>query len=305
MRAAWRDFTPFLHLRRALKTSHDADALSEVTAHLIRTSRMDRETATKLAITAALTGDLGATCTLISRHLQGAPLSDLVDADLTSAGFSRHRPLRAQRATDTLRTYAAMARSAGGFTPLIAEQLTGEDDDYTAIATLFASARSSNLLTARTIARMLTDCAGWDWPTTVPGCAAGIPSAAHAGLALIAPQRTTEEPGDLFTLLTADLASSEGHPLGYGLDPHGVADTLAAWRRLNVGTYYIGLFTDQMQADLIKAPRTELSDAAWSARAAVLPHRYLGEKSGWYGPSQDRKTVYRDTGHLTIRRARA
>lgn len=300
MRAAWREWTAFMHLRRALKTSRDADALTAVTSHLTHAAVFDREDATKFVLAAAVTGDLGAACTLMSRHLEGAPLYDV-----NAAGFSRHRPFRAERAAAVLRTYAELARSAGGFGTLIAEQLTGEDDDFNSIVTLFASARGGQIAHARTIARMLVTCAGWDWPTDGPGCAAGIPSTSHAGLSEIAPPRTTEDPGQLFTLLVADVAEAEGYPIGEGLDPHGVADALAAFRRLSVGTYYVGLTIDQMQADLIKAPRTELTGHAWKARAAVLPHRYLGEKGGWYGPNPGRKRIFHDTGHIVIRRAAA
>lgn len=301
MRAAWRDWTAFMHLRRALKTSHDADALAEVTAHLTRAATLEREQATKLAIATAVTGDLGAACTLLVRHFDGAPLHDL-----NAAGFSRHRPLRAERAAESLRLYSEMARSAGGFVPLIAERLTGEvDDDFNAVVNLFSHARTGPIPHARAIARMLVDCAGWDWTTTGSGCAAGIPAASHAGLSLLAPARPTEEAGLLFTLLVADVADSEGYDLGDGLDPHGVADTLAALQRLHAGTYYVGLSIDQMQADLIKSPRTALTGYAWNARAAVLPHRYLGEKGGWYGPNPGRKRAFHDTGHLIIRRAAA
>ncbi|MFD8335636.1 hypothetical protein ACFV42_23695 [Streptomyces solisilvae] len=301
MRAAWRDYTPYLRLYRSLKLSRDTDALCDVLTHLIHAAAMDREQATKTAIMAALTGDLGVTCTLMDAHRTGTPLYDLPDVTASRSG-----PL-AERASEALRHYARMAKSAGGFVTLIAEQLTGDaEDDYHSATQLFASAPGSSPRKARAIARMLAGCAAWDWNCDGRGAlGTSLPSIAHAGLSLIAPAQPAQDAADLFTLLVADTADSLGHPIGEGLDPHGVAETLASLQRLSVATYYVGLRIDQMQADLIRAPHTPLTTQAWASRAAVLPHRYLGEKNGWYGPTPGRKTVFRDTGHIAVRRAPA
>jgi hypothetical protein len=300
MRAAWRDYASFIRLHRALNLSHDGQALADVTAHLIAASSMDREEATKTAIVTALTGDLGLTCTLMEAHATGTPLADLPDV-------AASRPLRAERTSTALTHYAQMAKNAGGFVTLIAEQLTGApEDDLSSVVRLFSCVPGSSDRKARSIARMLHRCAGWDLHTETRGAlGTDLPSLSHAGLALIAPARPTEDARRLFTLLVADTAESLGYPLGEGLDPHGVADTLACLQRLSVATYYVGLRIDQMQADLIRVPRTALSAQAWTSRAAVLPHRYLGEKNGWYGPVPERKGIFRTSGHIAVRRAPA
>jgi len=300
MRTPWRSYTPYLRLHCSLKLSRDATALHDVLAHLVHAAGMDREEATKTAIVAALTGDLGVTCTLMDAHATGAPMYELPDAAATRSG-----PLRAERTSEALRHYAEMAKTAGGFVTLIAEQLTGdpEDDCHSAVQ-LFAAVPGSCDRKARTIARLLATCAGWDFDYDGRN-AQNLPSVAHAGLALVCPQKPTDDAATLFTLLVADTAESLGHPTGEGLDPHGVADTLASLQRLSVATYYVGLRIDQMQADLIRAPHTPLAAQAWASRAAVLPHRYLGEKNGWYGPTPGRKAIFRDTGHIAVRRAPA
>lgn len=302
MRLAWRDHASYIRLHRALKLSRDGDAMHEVTAHLVHASSMDREEATKTAIVAALTGDLGVTCTLMEAHASGVPLAELPDV-----AASRTGPLRVERTSAALTHYADMAKSAGDFVTLIAEQLTGEpEDDYASVVRLFASVPGATDRNARAIAHMLTYCAGWDFHVSGRGALGPtLPSISHAGLAIIAPERTREMPEDLFTLLVADTADLMGYPLGEGLDPHGVTDTLGCLQRLSVATYYVGLRIDQMQADLIRMPRTGLSAQAWSSRAAVLPHRYLGEKNGWYGPVPERKKTFRETGHIAVRRAPA
>jgi len=300
MRTAWRSYTPYLRLHCSLKLSRDATALHDVLAHLVHATGMDREEATKTAIMAALTGDLGVTCTLMDAHSAGTPLHELPDVAANRSG-----PLRAERTSKALRHYAEMAKSAGGFVTLIAEQLTGDpEDDYHSAVQLFAAVPGSCDRKARAIARFLASCAGWDFDCDSRGALGkDLPSVAHAGLALVCPQRPTDDAATLFRLLVADTADSLGHPTGEGLDPHGVADTLASLQRLSVATYYVGLRIDQMQADLIRAPHTPLAAQAWASRAAVLPHRYLGEKHGWYGPTPGRKTVFRDTGHIAVRRA--
>ncbi|AEM88953.1 hypothetical protein [Streptomyces violaceusniger] len=303
MRAAWRSYTPYLHLYRALKLSHDAQALSDVLTHLVRATSMDREEATKTAILAALTGDLGLTCTLMDAHTtHDTPLHELPDV-----AASRSGPLHVERTSEALRHYSAMAKSAGGFVTLIAEQLTGDpEDDFHSAVHLFASVPGSSDRKGRTIARLLSTCAGWDFDCNGHGALGkSLPSVAHAGLALLAPAHPAQDPALLFTHLVTDTAQSLGYPLGEGLDPHGITEALASLQRLSVATYYVGLRIDQMQADLIRAPHTPLAAQAWASRTAVLPHRYLGERNGWYGPTPDRKSVFRDTGHIAVRRAPA
>jgi len=302
MRTPWRNYTTYLRLHRSLKLSHDANALREVLTHLIHATAMDREQATKTAILAGLTCDLGVTCTLMHAHTTGTPLHALPDIAAT-----RNGPPHAERTSQALRHYAEMAKTTGGFITLIAEQLTGDaEDDYHSTTQLFASAPGSSDRGARTITRLLADCAGWDLTAnnhTTP--AANLPSLAQAGLAHLAPPHTRDDTATLFTHLVADTADSLGYPPGEGLDPHGITETLTSLQRLSTATYYIGLRIDQMQADLIRAAHTPLAAQAWASRAAVLPHRYLGEKNGWYGPTPPRKSIFHDTGHIAVRRAPA
>ncbi|MEW1679385.1 hypothetical protein AB0O47_39965, partial [Streptomyces noursei] len=228
MHTPWRNHTPYLRLYRALKLSRDTTALRDVLAHLIRNAGLDREEATKAAILAGVTADLGVTCTCLERHHAGAAFGTLPDA--TPRATTPHA--ERERATQSLTRYAAMARSAGGFIPLLAEHITGDaEDDHTSAIALFASVPGSNPRKARTITSLLTHCAGWDYaPTT------HLSSLARAGLALLTPAAPTASPETLLNDLVRDTAENLGYPDGEGHDREAVLDTLTSLQRHTAGT---------------------------------------------------------------------
>ncbi|MGW5821191.1 hypothetical protein [Streptomyces noursei] len=283
MRASWRDWETYLTLHRALAASRDHQAHAHVLDQVRQDLRLDREAATKAALLTAATGDLGTALTILDHHLNH---DDRLE--------NTPRPeLLTDRATHTITAWSHMARTSGGFVSLLFDQLTGDEHDYQTVVTLLASARGTSIRTARTAALLLQGAAGWDYDTATG--LAGVPTTAHQGLNRIAPPRQ-EDRQALFAALVEDTHESE-----LPAHPQDVAATLDALHRLHEAAYYVGHTTDTQQASLIKAPRNTLTTAAWTARAKRLPHRYLGELSGWYGPNPARKRAYADTGRIVTR----
>lgn len=82
-----------------------------------------------------------------------------------------------------------------------------------------------------------------------------------------------------------------------------VETSLCDFHGLANGRYYPGHDIDQMQTQLDRT-RSDLTDAAFGARIATLPHTYLGELNGWHGVETKRlRRHYLTTGTLTTRHA--
>ena len=79
-----------------------------------------------------------------------------------------------------------------------------------------------------------------------------------------------------------------------------VETMLCDFNALMHGDYYTGRDIDILQAVTAKAP-TDVASAIYAARAAALPHQYLGELGGWDGPSLERKRAYKLTRELIVR----
>ena len=71
-----------------------------------------------------------------------------------------------------------------------------------------------------------------------------------------------------------------------------VETTLCDFHALHRGKYYVGHDIDQMQAQLA-APPSALTGAAFAARSATLPRRFLGERNSWTGIRPDLNGAYR------------
>lgn len=113
----------------------------------------------------------------------------------------------------------------------------------------------------------------------------------------VTPLPTDNAPGAIAILdaETQHLAELIGETdIGY------VETSLCDFHSLVKGSYYLGHDIDAMYEQLDKV-NSGLSAEAWTARAAVLPTKYLGEYQGWTGVDRVRKTIYRDRGEIVER----
>lgn len=80
-----------------------------------------------------------------------------------------------------------------------------------------------------------------------------------------------------------------------------VETTLCDFHALAAGRYYIGHDIDQMRAQLDRTP-SDLTAAAYAARARALPPAYLSEATGREpGIDKERRTAFVRTGRILIR----
>ena len=96
--------------------------------------------------------------------------------------------------------------------------------------------------------------------------------------------------------ITEQVAAAVGDP-----DIAQVETSLCAWQAVAAGRCYMGLYIDE-QLEELHAVTSDLSEAAWAARASSIPAAYLGEAGGWRGVQRERCGVYRNTGRILERR---
>lgn len=138
----------------------------------------------------------------------------------------------------------------------------------------------------------------------VLGAKIDAPDAGHAdstgprkGLALLRPIPSGNSPKEIALLnrITTVLAQHVGEA-----DVAQVETSLCDFHSGFHGRYYIGRDIDEQQEHLIAMP-SDLTPAAYAARAASFPLRFLGEVNGWNGVDKPRCRVYRDRGEIVER----
>lgn len=104
-------------------------------------------------------------------------------------------------------------------------------------------------------------------------------------------------PGEVAELdtLTQQLADELAEP-DIGL----VETSLCDYHSLTRGRYYLGHDIDAMQDQLYRV-RSDFTPAVFRARAATLPHAYLGELAGWVTVDTARTRIYAATGDIVER----
>lgn len=70
-----------------------------------------------------------------------------------------------------------------------------------------------------------------------------------------------------------------------------VETSLCDFHNLIRGRYYSGLDIDAMQTQLIQVP-SDLTEKAFEARKATIPHKYLGELNNWVGVRKEKQNEY-------------
>jgi hypothetical protein len=134
-------------------------------------------------------------------------------------------------------------------------------------------------------------------PTVVADAGHAHSTGPRHGLALLRPIPPGNTPAVITHLdrITTELAADLGET-----DLGQVETSLCDFHALAAGRYYLGHDIDAMAAQLEQVP-SELTVPVYAARAATLPHRYLGELGGWPGVDPARKTVYARTGRIVER----
>ncbi|MEW9530679.1 hypothetical protein [Microbispora sp. NPDC049125] len=200
---------------------------------------------------------------------------------------------------------ASVARAARPFGGDLAEWATCDlpDDPHKAWSVLNARLMTidgNGRWAAFKTAEMLQQIVGV--PVAAPDMGHAHSSGPRHGLALLFPGAPTgHSAADVATLdrLSNGLVADLRHR-GIDADIERTETTLCDFHALHDGRYYIGHDIDQMQSQL-HAIQSPLTGHAVEARAAALPHAYLGEKNGWLGVNKARRGHYRRTGEVITR----
>ncbi|MDT0377251.1 hypothetical protein RM572_00475 [Streptomyces sp. DSM 42041] len=288
--ALWDDYTRF---HQAAVDSRDIDPVYPVLAHLAATEGWDEEATTRAILLHVAYYDFGSALTAAHLHLNDeVPFSRLPTALPCATERRSHR--QPAKLAAHLTALDLELRTHGTARGWLGQALHGHSRraDFEHLARHAARVHGNGRWAAYKTAEMLWKVAGW--PVTAATLAMDSATGPRQGLALLAGRRPLTEA--TAQELCADLASAR-LPAG----PEEVETTLCDFHALHSGAYYVGHDIDQMQAQLSRAHTTPLTPAAWQARAATLPHPYLGELNGWTGVDRRRKRAYADTGRILTR----
>lgn len=288
------DYTRFHHLHIA---THDIDPVYPVLDHLA-THHLNLSAEDRVRI--------------VFTHVAYYHLGSALSAWATSSGDFRAMPhnlptgteRRAHRDQPKLRRHldhlADIATAEGGLLPWLARNIdpTSPTRTWTNITDhclmrVIGNGRWASYKTGE----MLTDVA--HLPLAAPDMGHAHSSGPRHGLTLLYPALATLTDNSPTTInrlntVSATLASSLGTPI------EKAETSLCDFNSLVKGRYYPGHDIDHMLHQLHQVP-SPLTPAALAARAATLPHPYLGELHDWDGVDRTRLSHYARTGHILER----
>jgi hypothetical protein len=146
-----------------------------------------------------------------------------------------------------------------------------------------------------------------DFPLAAPDTGMANSSGPRDGLAVIFPQSaewTGNDPNTIGQLeaLAWWLRDELQVRWEVNLPIEELETVLCDYHALVEGRYYVGHDIDQMLEQTTNdGVGREARERILEARAATLPHAYLGELNGWWGVDSDRKRTYRDERVLLVR----
>ncbi|WP_041939201.1 MULTISPECIES: ADDT family thymidine hypermodification transferase [Frankia] len=271
-------------------TTRDIDPVYPVLRHVIRAAGLDRDQAVWLVVLHVAYYQLGsALAAWGAQPVPGGPRPGLLTLP-TGTERRAHRDVR-QFARHWAGLLGAFDRHGGP-----AGWLDAGGADWRRlnehVAQVEGNGRWAAYKTAELAQKVL------DVPTVVADAGHAHSTGPRRGLALLYPRLPAgNRPVDIQVLdrYTRRLARRLGEA-----DIGQVETSLCDLHSLTRGHYYLGHDIDAMQQQLTRVP-SDLTAAAFAARAARLPAAYLGERGGWSGVDRERKRVYARQGIICTR----
>lgn len=296
LHALRKDYRRWHHLQTA---TADLDPVYPVLSHLAHHQGLDTEHTVRLVFTHVAYYHLGSA--LHAWHTSGGDFTRMPAPAPTGTERRGHRsPTKLRAHLDHL---AHLTATEGGLAPWLERTTHGLDPvnawraatDH-CLMRIHGNGRWASYKTAE----MLADVAGL--PLAAPDMGHAHSSGPRHGLALLHPRLASAAGNDPTTIATLDavsarLAASLGAPV------EKAETSLCDFHSLVNGSYYLGHDIDQMLGQLHQVP-SPLTGPTLDARAATLPHPYLGELHGWDGVDRARKHAYRTTGRILTRGGR-
>lgn len=144
-----------------------------------------------------------------------------------------------------------------------------------------------------------------DYPLQATDMGNEFSSGPREGLAMVlgsAPQGNTRDAVRKVDHVAEHLRARLEEELGHALGIEELETILCDWKSVRKGKYYVGHDIDMMLEGLsAEFVPEQVRASVLEARAATLPHAYLGELNGWEGVAKERNTYFRRTGKVATR----
>lgn len=308
----WTSQLPaFLTFHVHAADARDDDPVAPVLGQVAMSQDWDVERVIWAVLTYMAYDDLGSALAVLSRHQAPAVPAD----DLLALPCSPRR--RAHRQPERLRAHFASIEAAasnwGGLFPWLVKGVQGLPTELTHEAVgrwvrrLVGNGPWAAHRTVEILAAVLTGWAAEVLAAKVmlyqpPGLGAEASTGPASGLALLVHGFTPQATGAT-GIRELDAAAGELQILmgRFGIFPPRcqLGRTLGMFAAMHRGRGYVGHEIDTQQAQLNATP-SDLTAAAFKARAAQIPFCYRGEHSGWDGPRAARRSYYRRQNRVVV-----
>lgn len=263
--------------------------------------QLDREQATWLTFLYVAYYNMNSTLQVFQEHRNPAiPRADLLKLPTGTERRAHRVPAKLER---HLAELVSIAENNGGLYSWISRYLVYDsptqswDRVVAALESIYGNGRWASYKTAEMLWKIN------ELPLQASDMGHAHSSGPRKGLALLydnLPQGNRQEDVDELDRISIDLLTRL-EDLGVEAKIEEAETSLCDVYALAEGHYYLGMDIDAMLENLLKCP-SPLAEVMFEARSRVIPHHYLGEKSGWTGVDQKRKRAFKETGKLLVRR---
>lgn len=178
------------------------------------------------------------------------------------------------------------------------EWLGAAGDTWEGVTTMVRHVHGNGRWAAYKTCELLQEVHGW--PIEAPDMGNDGSTGPVSGLEVLAgrPLTTVGEQDFMARVIKQELEAAYGIELPWSQ----LETVLCDFHSLHRGHYYVGHDIDQMLEQVMRPEvEPEVRDLILRARAATLPHQYLGELNGWGGVDRQRNVSYAATGQVLFR----
>ncbi len=296
----------FVEFSREHLASGDIDPVYPVLKHLVRDD--GREAAHSRVFAYLAWYSLASSEAALAHGLRGWPWKDLPTAEPIWARYPTGTERRALRGGKNimkhLEALTATVTTHGSWEDWLARGLTGSqlvswERMRLVTSEPWGNGRWASYKTCEILWKVL------GYPLEATDMGNEFSSGPREGLAIVlgsAPRGNSPDVIRELDRLAEDLRERLEDDLGHPLGIEELETLLCDWKSTVQGNYYVGRDTDEMLEGLEASfVPEEVRARVLEARAATLPHAYLGELNDWSGVDKDRKSVYREHGAVVVR----